>query len=126
MIKYSYSFRLSYLSLMYNELFFQMKDDIGWTDLGNGVSRQMMGHDDKLMMVKVKFETGAVGAMHQHPHVQVSYVESGSFELTIGDEVKILKQGDGYFVPPGVWHGCICKEAGTLIDAFTPAREDFL
>ncbi|MGC4231980.1 MAG: cupin domain-containing protein [Niabella sp.] len=111
---------------MYNETFFQVSDNIGWTDLGNGVSRQMLGHDDKLMMVKVKFETGAVGAMHQHPHAQVSYVESGSFELTIGNEVKILNQGDGYFVPPGVLHGCVCKEAGVLIDAFTPARADFL
>ena len=111
---------------MENNILFQSGNNIEWADAGNGVSRQILGYDDKIMMVKVKFETGAAGAMHKHPHVQVSYVESGSFELTIGNEVKLLKQGDGYFVPPDILHGCVCKEAGVLIDVFTPAREDFL
>lgn len=117
---------LYYLSSMYDKNFFQVDGDIEWKDLGNGVSRQMLGHNGQIMMVKVKFESGAVGAMHRHPHIQVSYVESGVFELTIGGSVKTLRQGDGYFVPPDVLHGCLCKEAGVLIDAFTPAREDFL
>ena len=110
---------------MDNKVFFQVGNNIEWTDIGNGVSRQIFGHDDKIMMVRVKFEIGSVGVVHKHPHVQVSYVESGIFELTIGNEVKILKQGDGYFVPSGILHGCVCKEAGILIDVFTPAREDF-
>ena len=111
---------------MYNKTFFQVDSEIEWTDLGNGISRQMLGHNNELMMVKVKFETGAVGTQHQHPHLQVSYVESGVFELDIAGEKRLLKKGDGYFVPSGVWHGCLCKEAGVLIDTFTPGREDFL
>lgn len=117
---------LLYLSMMYNKNFFQVDSDIAWKDLGNGVSRQMLGHNGQMMMVKVKFASGAVGTMHRHPHVQVSYVESGVFKLTIGEETRTLRQGDGYFVPPDVLHGCLCIEAGVLIDAFTPAREDFL
>jgi len=111
---------------MDNKIFFQLNNDVEWTDVGNGISRQIFGYDDKIMMVKVKFETGAVGAMHKHPHVQVSYVESGTFELTIGNEVKMLNQGDGYFVPSDILHGCVCKEAGILIDVFTPIRKDLL
>jgi quercetin dioxygenase-like cupin family protein len=117
---------MHYLGVMDNKVFFQVGNNIEWTDIGNGVSRQIFGHDDKIMMVRVKFEIGALGVVHKHPHVQVSYVESGIFELTIGNEVKILKQGDGYFVPSDILHGCACKEAGILIDVFTPAREDFL
>ena len=45
------------------------------------------------MLVKVKFEKGAVGSVHEHHHIQVSYVESGAFEMTIGDKMKILKAG---------------------------------
>ncbi|MCH5687421.1 hypothetical protein LWM68_26045 [Niabella sp. W65] len=74
---------------MYDKNFFQVDGDIEWKDLGNGVSRQMLGHNGQIMMVKVKFESGAVGAMHRHPHIQVSYVESGVFELTIGDQSKL-------------------------------------
>jgi len=64
--------------------------------------------------------------MHEHPHTQVTYVASGAFEMTIGDEKKVIRKGDGYFVPPNVLHGCVCLEAGMLIDCFTPMREDFV
>jgi quercetin dioxygenase-like cupin family protein len=105
---------------------FQFENEIKWEDLGNGVQRQVFGYDDKLMLLKVKFEKGAIGAMHSHPHSQATYIESGVFEMTIGDEVKIIKQGDGYYVPPHVVHGITCLEPGMLVDAFSPVREDFL
>ncbi|MFT4092839.1 MAG: cupin domain-containing protein [Niabella sp.] len=105
---------------------FQIEAEIPWENLNNGIQRQVYGYDDQIMLVKAKFEAGAVGALHQHPHTQVTYVESGVFELTIGDEKKIIKKGDGYYVPPHVVHGCVCKEAGLLIDVFSPHREDFL
>jgi len=105
---------------------FQNQHELTWEVIDNGIERQVFGYNKELMMVKVKFEKGALGAMHSHPHVQTSYVASGSFELTIGNEKKILKEGDGYFVPPHVMHGCVCIEAGMLIDAFSPLREDFL
>ena len=81
---------------------------------------------DRIMLVKVKFEKGAVGSVHEHHHIQVSYVESGAFEMTIGDEMKILKAGDGFYVLPHVFHGSVCIEPGVLIDVFSPHREDFL
>lgn len=103
-----------------------MGDDIPWEDAAPGIKRQLYGYDEKIMLVKIRFEEGAVGSVHQHPHSQVSYVESGAFELTIGDEIKTLKTGDGYYVPPNVLHGAFCLQAGVLIDVFSPLREDFL
>ena len=105
---------------------FQFEQDIPWEDVGNGITRQIFGYDEKVMLVKAKFVTGGVGTMHQHPHSQVTYVDSGVFEMTIGDVKKIIRKGDGYYVPPNVMHGCVCLEAGMLIDAFSPHREDFL
>jgi len=105
---------------------FQIDNETPWEDLGNGIKRQVFGYDDRIMLVKAKFEVGAVGDLHEHHHTQVTYVDSGSFEMTIGEEVRVIRKGDGYYVPPHVIHGCVCLEAGTLIDAFTPHREDFL
>lgn len=90
-----------------------------------GITRQFVGYDENIMMVKVMFEKGAVGTQHAHPHAQTTYVASGKFEMTIGDEVKIIGPGDGYYVEPDLIHGCVCLEAGILIDVFTPVREDF-
>lgn len=105
---------------------FQIDAETPWEDLGNGIQRQVYGYDDKIMLVKAKFETGAVGTLHEHYHSQVTYVESGVFEMTIGDEKKVITKGDGYYVPPHAIHGCVCLEPGTLIDVFSPHREDFI
>ena len=105
---------------------FVFNDDVNLTDLGGGVSRKILSYNDQLMSVEVHFEKGAVGAMHTHPHVQISYVLEGSFEATIGDETRIIKKGDTYITEPDVPHGVVCLEAGTLLDIFTPKRADFL
>jgi quercetin dioxygenase-like cupin family protein len=104
----------------------QLNNEILWEDLGNGVQRQLFGFDETVMMVKVKFEKGAIGELHSHFHTQVSYVESGTFEMVIGDLTKIIKRGDGFYVEPNILHGTTCIEAGVLIDVFAPLREDFL
>jgi len=105
---------------------FQFEQEIAWEDAGNGVKRQVFGYDEHLMLVKAQFEEGGIGSPHSHPHSQVTYVESGVFEMTIGDETKIIRKGDGYFVPSNVVHGVKCLEAGMLVDAFSPMRQDFL
>jgi len=105
---------------------FQINEEIPWEDAAPGIQRQIFGYDEKIMLVKVSFEKGAIGSLHEHHHSQATYVESGVFELTIGNEKKILKAGDGYFVPSHVVHGCVCIEPGVLIDVFSPMREDFL
>src|ERR1043165_9263796 len=93
---------------------FQLMEDIPWTTVAPGIQRQVYGYDDNIMLVKVKFEKGAVGAIHQHHHFQVSYVESGEFEITIGNEKKILYAGDGFYVPSGTLHGSVCLKPGVL------------
>lgn len=97
-----------------------------WQELGDGVRRQILGHDGELMMVRVQFIQGAIGTAHQHPHRQATLVESGRFEVAIGGEVRVLGAGDGFIVPPDVVHGVMALEAGVLLDVFTPARADFL
>ncbi len=107
-----------------NEFLFQ-KDLITETT-GEGVTRQIMGYDKDIMLVKVMFEKEGVGAAHSHPHVQSSYVASGTFEVTIDGQKEILSAGDGFFAPANKIHSVKCLEAGTLIDVFSPVRKDFL
>ncbi|HGN8973881.1 TPA: cupin domain-containing protein [Klebsiella pneumoniae] len=95
-------------------------------DLGNGVTRRILAHDGKMMAVEVNFAAGAVGPMHNHPHEQLTYVLSGEFEFTIGEETRVVSAGDTFYKRPGIMHGCVCLQPGTLLDTFTPIREDFL
>ncbi|HCE3708626.1 TPA: cupin domain-containing protein [Vibrio parahaemolyticus] len=105
---------------------FVFNQDIPMEDLGEGISRKVLAHSDNMMSVEVHFEEGAIGAMHSHPHEQLTYVLSGEFEFTIGDEKKIVKAGDTMYKEPNIEHGCVCLKAGVLIDTFTPMRKDFV
>ncbi len=101
-------------------------NEIPWEEVGVGVRRKIMAYDDKLMLVRVEFQTGGVGALHQHYHLQITHVESGAFEVEIAGEKQVLKTGDVFYIPSNVLHGVVCLEAGVLIDVFNPMREDFI
>lgn len=105
---------------------FVAADGIAWESVGEGVKRKILTYDANLMMVVVAFDAGGIGAAHRHAHTQMSYVASGAFEITIGDETRTVRTGDAYYIPPNVWHGAVCREAGTLVDVFTPMREDLV
>jgi quercetin dioxygenase-like cupin family protein len=101
-------------------------EELQWQTASPGMKRKIMSYDDRLMLVKVAFEKGAVGTLHQHPHTQISHVESGLFEVEIGGDKKVLKSGDAFYIPPNVLHGAVCLEEGVLLDIFSPMREDFI
>lgn len=107
------------------DVFFR-ENSSAWEEAGEGITRQITGYNTQLMLVKVKFEKGAVGYVHDHFHSQGSYVASGKFKITIDGKTETLETGDGFFVPPNARHGAECLEAGVLIDVFSPVREDFL
>ena len=105
---------------------FIKNDEVEWELTAPGIKRNIMAWDDRVMFVKVAFEKWSVGTLHNHPHTQITHVESGAFEVEISGEKKVLKAGDVFYVPPHAKHGVVCLEAGVLIDVFSPMREDFL
>lgn len=101
-------------------------EELAWEEVGEGIKRKIMAYDERLMLVKVAFEKGGIGTVHQHHHTQITHVESGVFEVEIDGEKQMLNAGDAFFIPSNVWHGAVCMEAGVLIDVFSPMREDFI
>jgi len=99
---------------------------LDWTEAAPGVRRKVTAYDDSLMTVYVEFQKGAIGYLHHHPHRQITFIESGVFEVTIGERKQNLGKGDFYYIPPNIEHGVTTLEAGVLVDIFTPAREDFI
>lgn len=102
-----------------------------WKDIrpetaGEGAERRVLAFCDELMCVENTFRAGGIGAMHHHPHTQITYVASGRFRFTIGNETFEVKQGDTLLKQNDIVHGCECLEDGVLVDFFTPMREDFL
>ncbi|WP_416357583.1 cupin domain-containing protein [Aureimonas phyllosphaerae] len=92
----------------------------------DGNERRIVCWTPELMMVEFRFEAGGVGWLHEHPHVQSSYVAEGAFEVTVDGRTETLRAGDCFIVPSGLRHGVKALEKGRLVDTFTPFRQDFL
>lgn len=103
-----------------------INSEIEGREVDKGIFRKVLSYSDNLMVCLLHFEKGAVGTLHSHPHEQCTYIISGKYEFNIGGKKRILSAGDSTYKEPGIIHGAICLEEGSLIDIFTPARQDFL
>ncbi len=103
-----------------------LTESMSWENLGGGVSRKFLGYDNQIMMVKVKFDKGAIGSPHSHFHTQATYCAAGKFEFEIDGHKQIVNAGDGVYIEPNLVHSAVCLEEGILIDTFSPIREDFM
>ncbi len=60
-----------------------------------------------------------VGEVPPHSHcAQWGIMVAGEMRLTIGDETKVYKQGDWYYIPEGVVHSANFLSRVCVIDMF--------
>lgn len=92
-----------------------------------GLTRRILAHNPKLMLVEHRMAAGWVGARHSHPHDQLVYVLQGRlmFQGGAGDEFEV-SAGDSFVVRGGVEHQARALEASHVLDVFTPTRDDYL
>ncbi|MBW2057175.1 MAG: cupin domain-containing protein [Deltaproteobacteria bacterium] len=100
-------------------------DDLRSRNIAEGVEIKAFS-GEKMMAVFFSMEPGAVMAEHSHPHEQMGVVLEGELELTIGGERRVVRKGDGYYVPSGVSHGGRVFDSPVRVaDFFAPPREDY-
>ncbi len=97
-----------------------------WKDAEPGVTRRLVAAGDTMMAMEVRFEPGAEGARHSHPHEQLSRLLAGRLTFYLGDDERELGAGDVIVIPGGLEHGVLAHEESLLIDVFSPLREDLL
>jgi len=79
------------------------------------------------MLALFEFEPDTELPVHSHPHEQVGYVLAGSLQIGAGDATCRLGPGDVYVAPPNAPHAAVSGPDGaTVLDVFSPPREDFV
>lgn len=98
-----------------------------WREIMPGVLRRIATHASTGMMVYYRIAPGSVFAKHNHPHSQFGMFLEGSGTFKVGDSEWHVRKGDGYFIPPGVFHELKAEGDETLVcvDFFTPERDDY-
>src|SRR5689334_10000808 len=96
-----------------------------WVNFIPGGQRRIIADGDKLMLVEVKLDKGAVVAEHHHVHEQATYVVKGTARFTTPDGTVNLGAGQCIFLPSNVPHKVEFLEESVVVDSFSPPREDF-
>lgn len=84
-------------------------------------------HTEKMTLAYWDIKAGSILPEHSHPHEQVAaQVISGSFELILEGESKVMKAGDVAVIPSNAVHSGKAITDCKLLDVFSPVREDYL
>ena len=95
-------------------------DGVRWDD--EGVDAQIITGEN-MHLIRAVYPPGAVYEIHSHPHEQFSLLLEGRLRLTVGNEIRDIGPGDGWYAPGGVPHGGVVlgDEAAVFIDVYSPA-----
>ena len=100
--------------------------DVEWYTKPGDTTRKILVYEPQILMMRNAFTRGLTGPLHNHPHVQASYIVSGRFEITIDGITKEMGPGDSFLIQSNLMHAAKCLEVGEIIEVFTPIREDFI
>ena len=83
-------------------------------------------HGDRITFAVVDVAASQDVPEHRHPNEQLGLVLKGSITMVIDGESRRLGVGDTYVIPGDVPHSASTgPEGATVIDVFTPVREDW-
>jgi len=104
---------------------FWKPEEIPPRTLAPGVTAKIAS-GEKMMLALVTLAPDAVVPTHSHPHEQMGALVSGTMELTIEGETRVLSGNEMYFVPGGVPHAAKAGPGGAMaLEAFSHPREEY-
>lgn len=105
---------------------FHMLDTLPQREIVPGVRIRIVA-GSQLMLSVVDLDDGSEVPTHQHAHEQAGLVLSGTIEMWIGDERRLLGPGDAYLIPGGTPHGARPVDGpARVLDAFHPVRDEYV
>mgnify|MGYP003336017473 CR=1 FL=1 len=104
----------------------RLAGNIKAVDAFPGVVRRTLASGDRLTMVRIDIQVGHVVPKHVHPHEQAGTVIAGRIRIEIDGQQSICDEGDVYLIPGDLEHEVTALEPTTLIEVFSPVREDFV
>ena len=99
--------------------------DVEPTEMAPGVWRRTLSWGERLMVVQVVLEQGAVVPAHRHHHEQITYIVEGELSMDVGGRTYVLAPGDSLLLSAEVEHGATAHRRTLVIDSFSPPREEF-
>jgi len=102
------------------------KSEEGIVAMGGGINRQTLVHGERTHLVRFSLDKGSGVPQHSHPHEQTGHLLSGRIRITINGQSHDLEPGDSWCIGSDVPHEAKASENATILELFSPPREDYL
>jgi len=105
---------------------FQKHSVEGYISALPGINRKTLVYGEKTLMTEFFLAKGSSLPNHNHPYEQTGYLVTGKLRFTMGSEIIDAESGDSWCIPSDEIHGAEALEDSTVIEIFSPVREDYL
>jgi quercetin dioxygenase-like cupin family protein len=107
-------------------MFFSFPEDFKERELAPGIVLRLVW-GEHVMLSYATFQPNSTVPAHSYPHEQTGIIVEGELELTIGNESRVCRKGDAFTIPGNIEHSAASGDtATTVIDTFSPPREDYM
>ncbi len=107
-------------------LLFVSEHENPWVDIAPGIKRRTITTGASMYQMRAELAAGSLLPVHQHPQEQIAHVIKGRMKMTVAGVPHELAAGDAIYLGSNIPHGVETIEDTTVIDTFSPPREDYL
>ncbi|MEO8439937.1 MAG: cupin domain-containing protein [Spartobacteria bacterium] len=97
-----------------------------WVDIAPGIRRRTINSGASMYQMRAELAAGSRLPEHQHPQEQIAHVIKGRMKMFVAGVPHELTAGDAIYLGSNVPHGVETIEDTTVIDTFSPPRDDYL
>ena len=97
-----------------------------WIEICPGIKRRTQSSGQTMYQMIAHLEPGSRMPEHQHPQEQIVHILQGKIRLIVEGTPHELSTGDSFYLAGNVPHGVETIEAASVLDTFSPPRDEYL
>lgn len=104
----------------------KQSDQNPWIEICPGIKRRTEASGQTMYQMIARLEPGSRMPEHQHPQEQIVHILEGRIRLIVEGTPHELSTGDSFYLASNVPHGVETIEATSVLDTFSPPRDEYL
>lgn len=97
-----------------------------WIEIAPGIKRRTICSGATMYQMHAELKAGSRMPEHKHAQEQIAHVVRGRMNLIVAGEAHELAAGQAFYLASEVPHAVETIEDTTVIDTFSPPRDDYL
>ncbi|MBA3543906.1 MAG: cupin domain-containing protein [Chthoniobacterales bacterium] len=97
-----------------------------WVEIAPGIRRRTITAGASMYQMGAELAAGSRLPEHHHPQEQIAHVIKGRMKMFVAGVPHELAAGDAIYFASNIPHGVETIEDTTVIDTFSPPRNDYL